>query len=272
MTTDHGGSRAGHGRLALHPPADDGKSRALLHDVARAPGLRSTEQPLRPRATRPPRTLVQVRLCDDQEVFRLGLRVVLEAQPDIAVVAESSQLQETVDVEDGPGNQVVVVRQGLLSGSSLPLLRDLCQRGAGVLVLAETAERPDSGMMDVLQAGVRGFLPRRTAACRLVEAVRALARKETALDSAVASQLVRYLTGDAAQGGCEERALDRLTERQRDVAALVAEGLSNEEIASRLFLSPATVKSHLTAVMRRLDVRTRTQLAILLNRDHSPAA
>jgi DNA-binding NarL/FixJ family response regulator len=127
-------------------------------------------------------------------------------------------------------------------------------------------------MMDVLQAGVRGFLPRRAAACRLVEAVRALARKETALDSAVASQLVRYLTGDAVHGDTEERSLDRLTERQREVAALVAEGLSNEEIASRLFLSPATVKSHLTAVMRRLDVRTRTQLAILLNRDHSPAA
>ena len=65
MTTDHGGSRAGHGRLALHPPADDGKSRAL-RDVARAPGLRGIEPPLRPRATRPPRTLVQVRLCDDQ--------------------------------------------------------------------------------------------------------------------------------------------------------------------------------------------------------------
>jgi DNA-binding NarL/FixJ family response regulator len=272
MTTDHGGSRTSHGRLSLRAPTAEAKSRVLLREVARTPGLRSTELPLRPRATRPPRTLVRVVLCEDQEVFRLGLRVVLEAQPDIAVVAETSQLLEAVEVTDGPGTQVVVVRQGLLSGSSLPLLRDLCQRGTGVLVLAETDDRPDSGMMDVLQAGVRGFLPRRAAACRLVEAVRALARKETALDSAVASQLVRYLTGDAAHADCEERALDRLTERQRDVAALVAEGLSNEEIASRLFLSPATVKSHLTAVMRRLDVRTRTQLAILLNRDHSPAA
>jgi DNA-binding NarL/FixJ family response regulator len=272
MTTDHGGSRASHGRRTMHAPADEAKSRVLLREVARTPGLRSSGVPVRPRATRPPRTLVRVLLCEDQEVFRLGLRVVLEAQPDIAVVAETSQLQEAVEVTDGPGTQVVVIRQGLLGGTSLPLLRDLCQRGTGVLVLAETGDRPDSGMMDVLQAGVRGFLPRRAAASRLVEAVRALARKETALDSAVASQLVRYLTGDAAHADCEERALDRLTERQRDVAALVAEGLSNEEIASRLFLSPATVKSHLTAVMRRLDVRTRTQLAILLNRDQSPAA
>jgi DNA-binding NarL/FixJ family response regulator len=272
MTTDHGGSRTGHGRLHLHSPGEDPKSRALQRQVARAPGLHASGTAVRPRATPPRRQLVRVLLCEDQEVFRLGLRVVLEAQGDIAVVAETSQLAEAVEVPDGPGTQVVVVRQGLVGCASLPLLRDLCQRGAGVLVLAETAGGPDSGMMDVLQAGVRGFLPRRTAASRLVEAVRALARKETALDPTVASQLVRYLTGDAPQAGAEERALDRLTERQREVAALVAEGLSNEEIASRLFLSPATVKSHLTAVMRRLDVRTRTQLAILLNRDHSPAA
>ena len=126
--------------------------------------------------------------------------------------------------------------------------------------------------MDVLQAGVRGCLPRLAAAQRLVEAVRALARHEAALDSAVTSQLVRHLTGDLTQTADLGRPLDRLTERQRDVAELVAQGLSNEEIAERLFLSPATIKSHLTAVMRRLEVRSRTQLAILVNRDDSPAA
>jgi DNA-binding NarL/FixJ family response regulator len=213
---------------------------------------------------------VRVLLCEDQEVFRLGLRAVFEAQPDMAVVAETSHLAEALEVADGPGTQVVVVQQGLVGCSSLPLLRDLCQRATGVLVLAET--RGDPGLREVLQAGVRGFLPRRSAAQRLVDAVRALARQEAALDSDVTSQLVGYLTGDAAQAGVEGPAVDRLTERQRDVAMLVAEGLSNKEIASGLFLSPATVKSHLAAVMCRLDVRTRTQLAILIHRDHSPAA
>jgi DNA-binding NarL/FixJ family response regulator len=88
----------------------------------------------------------------------------------------------------------------------------------------------------------------------------------------VAGQLVRHLTDGSVPTGAQGQALDRLTERQRDVALLVAEGLSNGEIAGRLFLSPATVKSHLTAVLRRLDIRTRTQLAILVHRDHSPAA
>jgi DNA-binding NarL/FixJ family response regulator len=266
MTEDDSGFETGHGGLTARSPDQDSKSRFVLRDVTKAPGLRAAGAALRPRALRPPRPLVRVLLCEDQEIFRLGLRVVFEAQPDIAVVAETSHLTEALEVADGPGTQVVVVRQGLVDCSGLPLLRDLCQRATGVLVLAETG---DSGLREVLQAGVRGFLPRRAAAQRLVDAVRALARQETALDSAVASQLVGYLTGDAAQAGAEGHALNGLTERQRDVATLVAEGLSNEEIASRLFLSPTTVKSHLTAVMRRLDVRNRTQLAILLSR--SPA-
>jgi DNA-binding NarL/FixJ family response regulator len=83
---------------------------------------------------------------------------------------------------------------------------------------------------------------------------------------------VRYLTDPDARQVTGTRVLGRLTERQRDVVELVAEGLSNEEIAHRLFLSLATIKSHLTASMRRLDVRTRTQLAILVNRDRLPAA
>lgn len=265
MDDDH----VGPGYHSPDPRAPDSELNSRL--------LRETTEPPRPEAaglsfaSRPPRPLVRILLCENQEVFRLGLRVVFEAQPDMAVVSETSQLTEAAEVADGPGTQVVVVRQGLLGITSLPLLRKLCQQGAGVLVLAETDNGTDPRTVDVLQAGVRGFLPRRAAASRLVEAVRALARQETALDPAVARQLVCYLTDDAMQTVAEGRSLDRLTERQRDVAALVAEGLSNEEIAGQLFLSPATVKSHLTAVLRRLEVRTRTQLAILLIRDYSPA-
>ena len=266
MTEDDIGLRTGHGG-ALRSPDQDSTSRSVLRDVARVPAARAA---LWPRAGRPPRPLVRVLLCEDREIFSLGLRIIFEAQPDMAVVAETSHLPAALEVADGPGTQVVVVRQGLVGCSGLPLLRDLCQRATGVLVLAETGG--DSGLTEILRAGVRGLLPRRAAAQRLVNAVRVLARQETALDSALASQLVRSLTGDAAQAGAQGQALDQLTERQRDVATLVAEGLSNEEIATRLFLSPATVKSHLSTVMRRLDIRTRTQLAILIHRDQSPAA
>jgi len=271
MSQDELTTRPGHGSLTL-PSPDETPGRARLREVSGAPDPRRAMHGLRPRATRPPTPLVRVMLCEDQEVFRLGLRSILEAQPDMAVVAETADLGEVLEVSDGPGTWVVVVRQGLVGGSTLPLLRDLCRRGTGVLVLSETRSGSCIALMDVLQAGVKGCLPRRAGAQRLVDAVRALARDEAALDSAVTSQLVRHLTGDATDTAEPGRPLDRLTERQRDVAELVAQGLSNEEVAGRLFLSPATVKSHLTAVMRRLDVRTRTQLAILVNRDDSPAA
>jgi DNA-binding NarL/FixJ family response regulator len=263
----------GPGQRSLTLPSPEGTTGpGLLRDEPAAPEPRRPVLDPRPRATRPPRPLVQVLLCEDQEVFRLGLRSVLEAQPDIAVVAETADLEEALTVADGTGTSVVVVRQGLVGESGLPFLRDLCRRGGGVLVLTDTGSGSRTALMDVLQAGVRGCLPRRAAAQRLVDAVRALARHEAALDSAVTSQLVSHLTGDAEPTAEPERPLDRLTERQRDVAELVARGLSNDEIAAQLFVSPATVKSHLVTVMRRLDIHTRTQLAILVHRDDSPAA
>ncbi|MGY1729255.1 LuxR C-terminal-related transcriptional regulator [Geodermatophilus sp. SYSU D01062] len=226
---------------------------------------------MRPLAIRPPSSLVRVLLCEDREVFRLGLREVLEAEPDMAVVAETHHLPGALAAVDDVPTQVVVARQGLVQGATLPLLRELCRRGTAVLVLAEPREAGPE-LVHVLRAGVRGYLPRCSAAARLVEAVRALARHEPAIDSSATSQLVRYLTDPTPPAEAPDRALDRLTDRQREVAELVAQGLSNEEIARRLFLSLATVKSHLTASMRRLGLRSRTQLAILVNRDHSPAA
>ena len=233
---------------------------------------RPLPHPVRPLVIRPPSSLVRVLLCEDREVFRLGLREVLEAEPDIAVVAETDHLHGALAVVEQIPSQVVVARQCLVDGPTLPVLRDLCGREPAVLVLAEPREECGPELVQVLRAGVRGYLPRCSGAARLVEAVRALARHEPALDSSATSQLVRYLTDPSMPAELPDRVLDRLTDRQREVAHLVAQGLSNEEIARRLFLSLATVKSHLTASMRRLGVRGRTQLAILINRDRSPAA
>jgi DNA-binding NarL/FixJ family response regulator len=261
----------GPGRAQIPPQASGQPGRLLPRDVLRPPGS-ARPTPARPHAIPPPTTLVGVLLCEDREVFRLGLRVVLEAEPDMAVVAETTHLPEALEATGRGGTQVVVVRQGLIGGAALPLLRALCQRKTAVLVLAEPEVETGSGLLEILQAGVCGYLPRRSAAQRLVDAVRALARHEAALDFTATGHLVRHLTDLESQSAPAVRALDRLTDRQREVTELVAQGLNNEEIARALFLSRATVKSHLTASMRRLDVRTRTQLAIAINRDRSPAA
>jgi DNA-binding NarL/FixJ family response regulator len=245
-----------------------------LHPAGSVPAPRcGGPAPARPHATRPPTSLVCVLLCEDREVFRTGLRVVLEAEPDMAVVAETAHLPEALEATGDQEAVVVVVRQGLVAGDALPLLRTLCRRNTSVLVLAEPETESEHELVEILRAGVRGYLPRRAGAQRLVDGVRALARHEAALDPAATNHLVRHLTtGQQPPSAPALRPLDRLTDRQREVAELVAEGLSNEEIAGRLFLSLATVKSHLTTSMRRLGIRSRTELAILVTRESSPAA
>jgi DNA-binding NarL/FixJ family response regulator len=210
---------------------------------------------------------VRVLVCDDHEVYRLGLRIVLDRADDMTLAGEASTAADTLTQAVDASAQVVLVAQALARGGVLDLVRRLAGQQIGVVVLADSQDEDD--LVDTLRAGARGYLTRRVAPDRLVDAIRAVACRQTALDSSVAGHLLHYLDDRPpareadvmANGSCAE-----LTERQRAVAALVAEGLSNAEIASRLYLSQATVKSHLTTILKRLRVRDRTQLAILVNR------
>ncbi len=139
-------------------------------------------------------------------------------------------------------------------------------RDRAVLILAETESELD--LAEALRAGARGYLSRWVAAPRLVDGIRALSKNELVLDPAFARHLVQFLTAGPTNPPAipvHPTALTRLTERQRAVALLVAEGMTNGEIAARLFVSEATVKSHITSALRRLGIRSRTQLAIFVN-------
>ena len=218
---------------------------------------------------------IRVLLVEDQQIYLAGLRALLESDPAVEVAGEVSSAEAAVAVLEQTPGVVVVARQGLLhdpdDDPEYEPVRQLCARGAAVLVLAESDS--DLDLARALRAGARGYLSRRLTTTQLLEGIHALARNEPAFDSLVARQLVSYMADQqprhAAPG--PSRSIEQLTERQRAVALLVAEGLSNEEIAARLFVSQATVKSHLGTMMRRLDVRSRTQLAILVNRDHESA-
>ncbi len=200
-----------------------------------------------------PARAVRVLLCEDQELYRAGLRALLDGEDDLAVVGETDDARTAAGLAARLGAAVVVVRQGLVAGDG-GLLEQLCRGDASVLVLAESDAPSD--LARATGAGARGYLPRRSPGRRLVDGVRSLARAELVL-------------APAAGAGAGGTVLDRLTRRQRAVALLVAEGLANEEIAQRLSVSQATVKSHLTAVLRELDLRSRTQLAVLVSRERT---
>jgi DNA-binding NarL/FixJ family response regulator len=209
-----------------------------------------------------------VLVCDDHEVYRLGLRALLTEAHDIALIAETTDPDRALAVVFDSVPDVVLVGQRLAGGGALDLIRRLGQHGTGVIVLADSEDEGD--LIDALRAGARGYLARRGASHLVLDGIRAVARRETALGTAVAGHLLRYLDDDKPErsraAAVNLEMVDALTPRQREVTVLVADGLSNAEVAARLFLSPATVKSHLTIILKRLNLRDRTQLAILVNR------
>jgi len=221
---------------------------------------------------------LRVLLCEGHEVYRIGLRTILEDSHDLAVVGEAVSMTETLALADRVRPNVVVLGLGGPDHETVDLVGELTRSAIGVVVLAESS---DCCALALLGAGARGYLLRPTASVRLPEAVRAVARSESLLDATAADSVQQLLSspvpllggwdplapsGSPATRLGEPHVTRDLTSRQREVVSLVAEGLSNAEIAGRLHLGEATVKSHLAAVMRKYSLRDRTQLAIMIIR------
>jgi DNA-binding NarL/FixJ family response regulator len=212
---------------------------------------------------------VRVLICDDHEVFRHGLRAVLRRIPGVCVVAEAACVGEALPLAATARPDVTLMGVDG-QGSALPgVVREMTGTGTRVLLLGEVGAASD--LLEVLRAGARGYVHAAVTSQRLIECVRAVARGETVLDASVTGELLHRL-GDVARSGDDEqhRAHGPLTARQQAVAELVAQGLTNAEIAERLQLSRATVKGHITVALRRLGLRDRTQLAIHVHRSTRP--
>lgn len=212
---------------------------------------------------------VRVLICDDYEVLRHGLRTVLRSAPDLSVVAEAADAAEALSLATALQPDVTVVGLGAQGPVVQELVRSLTAMGIRVVLLGEA--RAGTDLVDALQAGARGYVHATVSPERLVEGVRAVAHGETVLDAAVTGELLHRLDGAGRAAGGEEDSLHSpLTARQRAVSLLVAEGLTNAEIAARLNVSRATVKGHITVALRRLGLRDRTQLAIHVHRSARP--
>jgi DNA-binding NarL/FixJ family response regulator len=212
---------------------------------------------------------IQVLICDDSEVLRHGLRTVLRAAPDLVVVAEAADSAEALTLAAVHRPDVALVGLGALGSVVEDLVRALTAMTIRVVLLGEA--RLGSDLVDALQAGARGYVHTTVSPQRLVEGVRAVAHGETVLDAAVTGELLHRLDGGRRPAPEEEDSVrSPLTARQQAVSELVAEGLSNAEIATRLQVSRATVKGHITVALRRLGLRDRTQLAIHVHRAARP--
>jgi DNA-binding NarL/FixJ family response regulator len=212
-------------------------------------------------------TAVRVVLVDDDPLVRAGLRMILGGAPDVDVVAEAADGQDAVDVvlREAPDIVLMDIRMPRMDG--LAATRRLIDRGTSARIIVLTTFDTDDMVVTALSYGAAGFLLKDTSPADLVDAVRRVAGGQPILSPSVTAQLIATVTrprDEAVQRSARAR-LARLTEREREVAEAVSEGLTNAEIADRLHLGVATVKTHVGALFSKLDVTNRVQIARCLH-------
>jgi len=208
--------------------------------------------------------MIRVLLADDQLLVRAGFRSLLDAQPDISVVAEADDGLAAVRLtrEHVPDVVLMDIRMPEQDGLAATRLISGDPALAEVKVVVLTTFELDEYVFEALRAGAAGFLVKDTEPAELVRAVRAVHGGDGLLSPGVTRRLI---TEFAARSKAPEHSapLERLTDREREVVALVGLGLSNDEIAGRLVVSPLTAKTHVSRAMVKLGARDRAQLVVL---------
>src|SRR3954447_21352013 len=208
--------------------------------------------------------MIRIVLADDQALVRAGFRALLNAQDDIEVVGEAADGTETIAAarEHKPDVMLMDIRMPGLDGleatrqiSSAPDLAD-------VHILILTTFEEDEYVFEAIRVGASGFLVKDTEPVELVRAVRVVAGGDALLSPSVTRRLIGEFATRAKKVQ-QPTTLDVLTDREREVVALVGEGLTNDEIAERLVVSPATAKTHVSRAMTKLATRDRAQLVVL---------
>ncbi|HVU78894.1 MAG TPA: response regulator transcription factor [Gaiellaceae bacterium] len=206
--------------------------------------------------------MISLVLADDQDLVREGLRMMLDAEPDLTVVGEAADGDQALDAvrRHDPDVLVLDIRMPQLDG--IEATRRLVASGSRTRVLVLTTFDLDEYVYRAMQAGASGFLLKDARREQLAAAVRTVAAGESLLAPAITRRLIEDFCRRPPPSAGTPEAAAGLSDRELDVVRLIAAGLSNAEIASRLFLGETTVKSHVARILAKLDLRDRVQVVV----------
>lgn len=208
---------------------------------------------------------IRVYLLDDHELTRRGIRDLLEAAGDFEVVGESGLAEEAARCIPELHPDVAVLDARLPDGSGVEVCRVVRSADPGIAALILTSYDDDDALFAAIMAGASGYLLKQVRGQDFVDTVRRVARGQSMLDPAVTSHVLERLR----QGPPDAPATDHLTPKEQQVLDLIGEGLTNRQIGSRLDLAEKTVKNHVSALLAKLGVESRTQAAIIATRQHA---
>ena len=209
---------------------------------------------------------IRVLIADDQALIRVGFRALVDSAPDLEVVGEASDGRQAVELARNARADVVLMDVRMPELDGLAATRLICEDEnlAGVRVLILTTFELDEYVFEALRAGASGFLGKGVEPEELLDAIRTVAAGDALLSPKATKGLIaRFLSAPEISLSTRSGPLEVLTVREREVLALVATGLSNDEIADQLFVSPLTVKTHVNRAMMKLGAHDRAQLVVV---------
>ncbi|MGW2055224.1 response regulator [Streptomyces sp. NPDC001840] len=210
-----------------------------------------------------PQRPIRVFLLDDHEVVRRGVQDLLDAEPDIQVVGDAGSIGHALARGPALRPDVAILDVRLPDGDGISVCRELRSRMPGLACLMLTSFDDDDALLDAIMAGAAGYVLKEIKGADLVAAVRTVASGRSMLDPATTSRLMSSLRGGSTEEEPEADALAELSPREREILALIGEGLTNREIGKRLYLSEKTVKNHISRLLAKLGVERRIQAAVL---------
>lgn len=212
--------------------------------------------------------VLRIELVDDHEVVREGLKALLNAQDDIEVVGEAATVAEAVRRVGYDSPDVVVLDVRLPDGSGIEACREIRARWPDVRVLMLTSFADDEALFSSIMAGASGYVLKQIKGTDLVESVRRVGRGESLLDPEMTDRVFRRIRGEEP----DDPLLARLSKQERKILDLIAEGLTNRQIAERMFLAEKTVKNYVSNVLAKLDMSRRSEAAAERGTPRSAAA